>query len=177
MVATPNPTPEPLAFWYVAPRVAEVRPAKLEQLAADHCRIDTLYSGISRGTESLVFNGEVPKTEYGRMATPLMTGKFPFPVAYGYCNVGRVTEGPASWLNKTVFCLGPHQTVFDAPISMLAEVPLGVPAKRAVLAANMETALNAIWTGKPGPADRVAIVGGGVVGLLVAYLCNQLPRR
>lgn len=175
MVATLNPTPETLALWYAAPKVAEIRSAQLDALAANHCRIETLYSAISRGTESLVFNGEVPTSEYARMATPLMAGQFPFPVAYGYCNVGRVIEGPAAWLQKTVFCLGPHQTLFDAPMSMLAEVPTKVPAERAVLAANMETALNAVWTGKPGPADHIAIVGGGVVGLLVAYLCSQLP--
>lgn len=175
MAATLNPTSDPLALWYVAPKVAEIRPATLHALAADHCRIETLYSAISRGTESLVFNGDVPSSEYTRMATPLMTGQFPFPVAFGYCNVGRVIDGPAAWLQKTVFCLGPHQTVFDAPISMLAEVPSTVTPNRAVLAANMETALNAVWIGKPGPADRIAIVGGGVVGLLVAYLCSQLP--
>lgn len=165
----------PLALWYVAPNKAEIAPAHLGELAADHCRIETLYSAISRGTESLVFSGAVPVSEYGRMATPLMAGEFPFPVAYGYCNVGRVIEGPAHWLQKTVFCLGPHQTVFDAPISMLAHVPSALPARRAVLAANMETALNAVWTGKPGPADHIAVVGAGVVGLLVAYLCSQLP--
>lgn len=163
------------ALWYVAPNKAEIAPAQLNELAAGHCRIESLYSAISRGTESLVFSGSVPASEYDRMATPLMAGQFPFPVAYGYCNVGRVIDGPAPWLQATVFCLGPHQTVFDAPVSMLAQLPDGLPVRRAVLAANMETALNAVWTGKPGPADSIAIVGGGVVGLLVAYLCSQLP--
>ncbi|UOD51527.1 zinc-binding alcohol dehydrogenase [Orrella daihaiensis] len=152
-----------------------MRPANLSTLAADHCRIDTIFSAVSRGTESLIYNGEVPDSEFDRMAAPLMGGQLPFPVAYGYCNVGRVTDGPSDWLQKTVFSLGPHQTVFDAPVAMLAEVPANVPASRAVLAANMETALNAVWTGKPGPADRVAIIGGGVVGLLVAYLCSRMP--
>lgn len=175
LAATPASTPESLALWYVAPQVAEIRPARLNPLADGHCRIQTAYSAISRGTESLVYNGQVPPGEYGRMATPLMGGEFPFPVTYGYCNVGQVIDGPAEWQGKTVFCLGPHQTVFDAPASMLAELPAGVPEFRAVLAANMETALNAVWTGKPGPADRVAVVGGGVVGLLVAFLCSQLP--
>lgn len=175
MAATPDPIVEPMALWYVAPGIAEIQPARLEPLTRGHCRVQTLFSAISRGTESLVFNGQVPASEYGRMATPLMAGEFPFPVTFGYCNVGRVIDGPAQWLGKTVFCLGPHQTIFDAPASMLAQVPDEVPANRAVLAANMETALNAMWMGKPGPADHIAIVGGGIVGLLVAFLCSQLP--
>ena len=163
------------ALWYAAPGLGRIEPVELGALAPDHCRIATRYSAISRGTESLVFNGQVPASEYERMATPLMQGSFPFPVTYGYCNVGTVIEGPPDWLQKTVFCLAPHQTVYDAPVSLLARVPDGLPASRAVMAANMETALNAVWTGKPGPADRIAIVGGGVVGLLVAYLCARLP--
>jgi NADPH:quinone reductase-like Zn-dependent oxidoreductase len=175
LAVTTHPSGQPLALWYVGPKVVRIGPADLSALAQDHCRIQTIFSAISRGTESLVFEASVPPSEYGRMATPLMAGKFPFPVTYGYCNVGRVIDGPTHWLNKTVFCLAPHQTVFDAPFQMLAEVPANVTAQRATLAANMETALNAVWTGKPGPADNVVIVGGGVVGLLVAYLCSQLP--
>lgn len=163
------------ALWYVGPEQVEIRPVALGALAADHCRIETLYTGISRGTESLVYRGQVPPSEYDRMGTPLMSGRLPFPVTFGYCNVGRVVQGTSDWVGKTVFCLGPHQTRFDAPTSMLAEIDRTLPASRAVLAANMETALNAVWTGKPGPCDQVAVVGGGVVGLLVAYLCQQLP--
>ncbi len=163
------------ALWYVSPQTAQISPVELSDLAQGHCRIQTLYTGISRGTESLVYFGQVPPSEFERMATPLMAGQLPYPVVFGYCNVGRVIDGPEHWVGKTVFCLGPHQTVFDAPATMLAELPEHLPASRAVLAANMETALNAVWTGKPGPADHIAIVGGGVVGLLVAYLCAQLP--
>jgi hypothetical protein len=168
-------TPSPVALWYLAPGVADIRPVTLGNLAADQCRIATRYSALSRGTESLVFQGKVPKSEYQRMATPLMSGQLPFPVTFGYCNVGEVIEGPPAWLGKTVFCLGPHQTVYDAPATLLAELPEALPAKRAVLAANMETALNAVWTGRAGPADRIAIIGGGVIGLLVAFLCSRLP--
>lgn len=170
-----NPRPPAQALWYAGPGLARIEPASLSELGPGHCRIATRYSAISRGTESLVFHGQVPTSEYQRMATPLMQGSFPFPVTYGYCNVGTVIEGPSDWLQKTVFCLAPHQTVYDAPISLLAPVPHTLPAHRAVLAANMETALNAVWSGKPGPADHIGIVGGGVVGLLVAYLCAQLP--
>lgn len=109
------------------------------------------------------------------MRAPFMAGEFPFPVKYGYCNVGTVQSGPPALLGQRVFSLNPHQTVFTAPAEALAVLPTTLPSRRAVLAANMETALNAVWTAKAGPADRIAVVGGGVVGLLVAYLCGQLP--
>ena len=109
------------------------------------------------------------------MKSPLMEGNFPFPVKYGYCAVGRVEDGPGEWLGKAVFCLGPHQTVFDAPTELVQPIPDGVPLARAVLAANMETALNAVWNGAAGPSDTIAVVGAGVVGALTAYLCGRLP--
>lgn len=171
-----DPTFTARALWYTAPETVALGPVDLAALSNGRCRIQTLYTGISRGTESLVYFGQVPQSEYQRMATPLMTGQLPYPVVFGYCNVGRVIDGPDGFIGQTVFCLGPHQTLFDAPSTMLAPLPPNVPAKRGVLAANMETALNAVWTGKPGPADQVVIIGGGVVGLLVAYLCKQLPR-
>ncbi|WP_335904813.1 MULTISPECIES: zinc-binding alcohol dehydrogenase [unclassified Bosea (in: a-proteobacteria)] len=135
----------------------------------------TLWSGISRGTERLVFDGRVPESEYERMRAPLQQGAFPFPVKYGYCAVGIVDAGPAELLGKRVFCLHPHQDRFVVPADRVALVPESVPMRRAVLAANMETALNAHWDAGSGPADRIVVVGGGVLGLLVAYLAARLP--
>jgi threonine dehydrogenase-like Zn-dependent dehydrogenase len=109
------------------------------------------------------------------MASPSMGGHFPFPVQYGYANVGQIEDGPADWIGQRVFALKPHQTVYQASIDDVAPLPDGVTAERAVLAANMETALNAVWDAAPGPGDRIAVVGGGVVGCLVAYLCGHLP--
>ena len=134
-----------------------------------------LFGAISRGTERLVFAGRVPPSEYERMRAPFMGGAFPFPVKYGYATVGRVEEGPPALRGRIVFALHPHQSVFTLPAEAVVPVPDGVPPARAVLAANMETALNAVWDGAPGPADRIAVVGGGVVGLLVARLCARLP--
>ncbi|MGA8172493.1 MAG: zinc-binding alcohol dehydrogenase, partial [Methylocystis sp.] len=105
----------------------------------------------------------------------MQEGDFPFPVKYGYCAVGRVEAGPEAWLGKTVFCLHPHQTGFVAPLDRLRPVPQAVPARRATLAANMETALNALWDSAAGPGDRIVVIGAGVVGLLVAALCAGLP--
>src|SRR5262249_27555413 len=126
---------------------------------------------ISRGTERLVATGRVPASEYERMRAPLMAGAFPFPVKYGYATVGRVEEGGG----QVVFALHPHQDEFTIPATMALPVPKAVPPARAVLTANMETALNALWDGAPGPADRIAVVGGGIVGLLIARLAARMP--
>ena len=138
-------------------------------------RIEALYGGISRGTERLVFTGAVPASEYERMRAPFMAGDFPFPVKYGYATVGRVVEGPDTLMGRAVFALHPHQTAFTLPTDRIVPLPAEVPATRGVLAANMETALNALWDAPPGPADRIAVVGAGVVGCLCAWLAAKLP--
>jgi NADPH:quinone reductase-like Zn-dependent oxidoreductase len=143
--------------------------------AAAEARVRTLYGAVSRGTERLVFTGRVPESEYARMRAPFMAGTFPFPVKYGYAAVGRVEAGPAALRDRLVFALHPHQSLFTLPADALAPVPDGIPAERAVLAANMETALNALWDGAPGPGDCIAVIGGGIVGLLAAYLCARIP--
>jgi catechol 2,3-dioxygenase-like lactoylglutathione lyase family enzyme/NADPH:quinone reductase-like Zn-dependent oxidoreductase len=147
----------------------------LPALAPGQARMRMLWSGISRGTERLVFQGRVPESERERMRCPGQEGDFPFPVKYGYCAVAVVEDGPADLIGQTVFTLHPHQDVFDASVAMLTLVPPHVPARRATLAANMETALNAHWDAGSGPGDRIVVVGGGVLGLLVAFLSARLP--
>ena len=164
-----------LALWITGRGQSELRAAPEPRLNAGEARIRTLWSGISRGTERLVYGGHVPASEYDRMAGPLQEGTFPFPVKYGYCAVGIVEDGPQTLMGRTVFALHPHQDRFTAPVDMLARVPDSIPARRAVLAANMETALNALWDAGCGPADRVVVVGGGIIGLLVAHLAGRLP--
>jgi threonine dehydrogenase-like Zn-dependent dehydrogenase len=161
------------ALWYVGPGLAELRDEALATPKAGEVRVRALYGAISRGTERLVFQGRVPKSEFERMRAPAMGGAFPFPVKYGYATVGALTDGPNR--DRTVFALHPHQSEFVLPEAAVVPVPDKIPPARAVLAANMETALNAVWDGAPGPADRIAVIGGGVVGLLVARLCAKLP--
>ncbi len=162
------------ALWYTAPNQADIIEETLAQTQAGDCRIKSLYSGLSRGTEMLVATGRVPPSDYERMRAPLMQGTFPFPVKYGYANVGVVEDGPDHLLGQNVFSLSPHQSAFW--ISPNSVVPIGqLTPLRALLAANMETALNAIWNARPAPADRIAVVGGGVVGLLTGYLCAKIP--
>ena len=161
------------ALWYVAPGRAELREETVDAPEAGEVQVRSLFGAISRGTERLVLAGRVPASEYERMRAPLMAGTFPFPVKYGYATVGRVEAGAAD--QRIVFSLHPHQSLFTISADAVVPVPERVPARRAVLAANMETALNALWDGAPGPADRIAVVGGGLVGLLIAYLCARLP--
>ena len=163
------------ALWYVGPGRAEIRRETLGEPGPGEVRVRALYSAISRGTERLVFAGRVPETEFERMRAPFMGGAFPFPVKYGYATVGRVERGPAELRDRIVFALHPHQSVFNLPAEAVLPIPDGVPPARAVLAANMETALNAVWDAAPAPADKIAVVGAGVVGALVAWLCGRIP--
>ncbi len=174
MVARENPDISS-ALWYSRQGQAEIRQETIRPPAADEVRVRTLFSAISRGTETLVWSGKVPPSEFGRMRAPFMAGDFPFPVKYGYAAVGRVEGGSPLLRNRTVFALHPHQTIFNVAASAVVELPDTLPPQRAVLAANMETALNAVWDAAPGPSDRIAVVGAGVVGALVAYLCVHLP--
>jgi len=163
------------ALWYVGPGRAEIRPERIAAPTPGEVRVRALHSAISRGTERLVAAGAVPESEFSTMRAPFMGGQFPFPVKYGYAVVGRVEGGPPDLEGRLVFSLHPHQSVFLVPRDGVNLLPEAVPARRAVLAANMETALNAVWDAAPGPADRIAIVGAGVVGALVARLCAALP--
>ena len=162
------------ALWYVGAGRAEIRIEPLAEPGPGEVRVRALYSAISRGTERLVLAGRVPPSEFERMRPPFMAGNFPFPVKYGYALVGRVEAGPAELRGRTVFALHPHQSLFNVPSSAVVVLPDGVPPARAVLAANMETALNAVWDAGPGPTGRIAVVGAGVVGALVAFLCRRL---
>jgi len=163
------------ACWVVAPGRAEWRDETLLALADGEVRVRTLHTGVSRGTEGLVFRGEVPASEVQRMRAPFQAGNFPAPVKYGYVNVGVVEAGPDDLLGRTVFCLYPHQTVYQVPADAVLPLPPGVPAARAVLAAYLETAINALWDAAPRIGDRIAVVGGGTLGLLVAWLAARLP--
>jgi threonine dehydrogenase-like Zn-dependent dehydrogenase len=163
------------AFWLVEPGRGEIRPAPVPEPGADDVRVRTLWSGISRGTESLIFRGQVPQGEYDTMAAPFQDGRLPGPVKYGYLNVGTVESGPADLAGRTVFCLYPHQTQYVVPATAVVPVPSDVPAERAVLAGTVETAVNTLWDVGPLVGDRVAVVGAGMVGSCVARLLSQIP--
>jgi hypothetical protein len=166
------------ALWYVGPGQAEIRPERLSSLKEGEVRVRAVHGAVSRGTEALIAAGRVPVSEYGRMRAPFMGGSFPFPVKYGYATTGTVEAGPAALVGRNVFALHPHQSKFDLPAAAVVPLPGNIPLSRAVLAANMETALNATWDatwdGVHGPSGRIAVVGAGVVGALVGFLCGQI---
>jgi threonine dehydrogenase-like Zn-dependent dehydrogenase len=163
------------AFWLRSPGEGEIREAPLPAPGEDEVLVRSLYSGVSRGTETLVFRGQVPESQYAAMRAPFQEGDFPGPVKYGYLSVGLVEEGPAALKGRTVFCLYPHQTRYVVPASAVTVVPDDVPARRAVLAGTVETAVNALWDAAPLIGDRIAVVGGGMVGSSVAALLARFP--
>jgi len=162
------------AFWVAAPGHGEIRSETLPVPSATDVVVRALYSGISRGTESLVFTGRVPQSEWTRMRAPFQTGEFPAPVKYGYASVGRVEQGPRDLRDRVVFVLHPHQTRYVVPASAVHVLPDEVPPARAILAANLETAINGIWDGRPHVGDRVAVIGAGTVGCLIAWLAARM---
>src|SRR5262245_34674705 len=166
---------EALAFWVREPGAGEIRPVRLPEPGTDDVVVRTLRSGISRGTETLVFRGQVPKSQYSVMRAPFQEGEFPGPVKYGYLNVGVVEHGPRDLRDRTVFCLYPHQTAYVVPAAAVLPVPGPVPPERAVLAGPVETAVNALWDAAPLVGDRVTVVGAGMVGCCVARLLPRFP--
>ncbi|MGV9292804.1 zinc-dependent alcohol dehydrogenase [Amycolatopsis sp. NPDC003676] len=163
------------AFWFTSAAGGEVRSAEVAAPQADEVLVRTRFSALSRGTESLVLRGGVPASQQDIMRAPYQEGDFPWPVKYGYLNVGEVLSGPPELTGRTVFCLYPHQTEYVVPASAVTVVPDDVPAARAVLAGTVETAVNALWDAAPLVGDRIAVVGAGMVGCSVARLLSRFP--
>ncbi|MFY1679516.1 MULTISPECIES: zinc-dependent alcohol dehydrogenase [unclassified Streptomyces] len=163
------------AFWLDSPGRGVIRHVDLADPGPGEVVVRALYSGVSRGTETLVFDGRVPESQHAAMRAPFQVGDFPAPVKYGYLSVGVVEEGPEALTGRTVFCLHPHQTRYVVPAAAVVEVPGSVPAGRAVLAGTVETAVNALWDAAPLLGDRVAVVGAGMVGCAVAALLARFP--
>lgn len=174
-MSEPSSSPSARALYYIAPMTAALCDVPLAPLASGEALVRTEFTALSRGTERLIASGAVPVEEEERMRCPLQDGDFPFPVKYGYCAVGIVEDGPKEWVGRRVFVLHPHQNRFTCNVGWLNAVPDFIPPRRATLAANMETALNAIWDSGVSAADRVVVVGGGLLGLLVTHLAAKMP--
>ena len=168
-------SPNAHAFWTTKAGEGELRSETLSPPGPADLLVETLASGISRGTEMLVFQGVVPESQHDRMRAPFQVGDFSFPLKYGYASVGRVIEGAADLIGQRVFCLHPHQDRYVVPADAVSPLPDAVSTERAVLAANMETALNALWDAPPRIGDRIAVIGCGVVGALIASLAKDIP--
>jgi len=163
------------AFWVFGPGQGALRSEPLKEPGPNEVLVQALASAVSRGTESLVFQGQVPPSQHAKMRGPFQEGEFTFPIKYGYASVGRVLQGPDDLMGQRVFCLYPHQNLYVVPVDAVVPVPDGVPTERAVLAANMETALNGLWDVPPKIGDRIAVIGCGVVGALAACLAADVP--
>lgn len=163
------------ALWLRAPGEPEIRDVDVAAPGPGEVLVRTSFSGVSRGTEAIVFRGGVPQSQREVMRAPFQEGDFPGPVKYGYLNVGVAEQGPADLLGRNVFCLYPHQTHYVVPASWVTVVPDDVPPERAVLAGTVETAVNALWDAAPLVGDRIAVVGAGMVGCAVAAVLAGLP--
>jgi threonine dehydrogenase-like Zn-dependent dehydrogenase len=163
------------ALWIVEPGRAQLRDVTLPALSCGDFEVRTLYSGVSRGSEALIFQGAVPVSEHQRMRAPFQEGEFPGPVKYGYISVGLIEAGPEEAVGQPVFCLYPHQTRYRVPGDAVYAIPNDVPLERAVLAAQMETAVNGLWDAGPLLGERISVVGAGVLGCLCAWLASRVP--
>jgi hypothetical protein len=163
------------AYWTMAPRHGVLRTEPARAPRHDEALVRSICSGISRGTEMLVHAGYVPPEVGESMRAPFQVGNWPGPVKYGYLSVGVVEEGPAQIKGQRVFCLHPHQDRYVVPISALTPVPDAVPSDRAVLAGTVETGINALWDAAPRIGDRVAVIGAGMVGGIIAALLRTFP--
>jgi hypothetical protein len=163
------------AFWIEESGRGALRTENVADPGPGEVLVCTLYTGISRGTEGIVFRGEVPPDERDRMRAPFQDGDFPGPVKYGYLNVGIAERGPGELEGRTVFTLFPHQSRFVVPASAVTVVPDSVPARRAVLAGAVETAVNVLWDAAPLVGDRISVIGAGMIGASVALLLSGIP--
>jgi hypothetical protein len=164
------------AFWIVEPGRGEILDEALPRPGDHDVIVRALFSGISRGTEALVFTGRVPSSEHDRMRAPFQSGDFPAPIKYGYASVGQVERGPRALEGSNVFVLYPHQSRYVVPADAVYVLPERVPADRAILAANLETAINGLWDARPHIGDRVSVIGAGTVGCLVAWLASRIAH-
>jgi len=166
---------EATAFWTERPGSGSLRSEPVGEPGDGEVLVRALHSAVSKGTESTVFGGHVPATEYDRMRAPFQDGDFPWPVKYGYLNVGTVERGPSELRGRVVFTLFPHQSAFVVPSAAVVPVPEGVPPRRAVLAGAVETAVNVLWDAAPLLGDRITVVGAGMIGCSVARLAHRIP--
>jgi len=177
-----NGRSEAMRLTYPEKNSVILEPVDLKQLSKDEVLVKALYSGISRGTESLVYSGKVPSSEWSRMRCPNQTGEFSFPINYGYASVGKVISVGSDVTNTKagdkVFVLHPHQDRFIVGDSWINVLPDDLQDPEiAVLSANMETALNANWDADIENRKSIVVVGGGVVGILTAYVAKQLSGK
>jgi len=145
--------------------------------ATGEVRIQTLFSGISHGSEMMVYRGEIPADLSLDATLPSLQGNFSFPIKYGYASTGRIIdvgEGVNGLeAGDLVFAFNPHETCYTVPATVVIKLPEGLDPKHGIFAANVETALNALLDAAPRLGERAVIIGQGVVGLLITQLVRK----
>jgi 2-desacetyl-2-hydroxyethyl bacteriochlorophyllide A dehydrogenase len=163
------------AVWFDGPGHVEIRQDPVPNVGPSQVRIQALVSGLSAGSELLVYRGQVPRDLPPDL--PTIGGDFSFPVKFGYANVGRVVEaGPAAALavGDLVFAHHPHQTEYVLPGDFPIRLPVGVPPEVGVFMANLETAVTVTLDAHPRLGEAVVVMGQGVVGLLITMLLRRV---
>lgn len=168
-------TMEARALWHISPTQSIIRTQALPSIQPEECVVQTHFSMVSLGTERLVCRGGIGRPAFEKMKVPYMQGDFSFPLTYGYSLTGEVVKGPREWLGERVHCMHPHQDLCIINTQDLTVVPENVPMERAILASNLETAINGVWDAQPMIGERILIIGYGLIGALLAYLLKPMP--
>jgi len=163
------------SLWHLSDSQSVIKENTAQNPSPSFLKIQSHFSLISTGTERLVACGEVPGSVHDDMKVPYMEGAFPFPIKYGYSLVGKVITEGHSMTGKLVHAMHPHQDFCLINESDLFEIHSNIPAQRATLASNLETALTAVWDAQVNIGDRVLIVGFGLIGSLIARLLSFIP--
>ncbi|WP_122089466.1 zinc-dependent alcohol dehydrogenase [Halalkalicoccus subterraneus] len=162
-----------------APEEVRVEEVTVPKPDPDELLVETECSGISPGTELLLYRGEAPDDLPADETIPSLSGGLDYPISYGYAAVGRVIEtGDAvegDWLGERVFAFHPHASHFRAAPGELQRVPHGIPAAAATLLPNVEAAINVAMDAGPLVGERVAVLGQGVLGLLTTAVLADHP--
>jgi 2-desacetyl-2-hydroxyethyl bacteriochlorophyllide A dehydrogenase len=149
----------------------EIRELPTPRAGPGEVVVRTACSGISSGTERLVFRGEIPEDVALDDTIKALAGTFHYPFRYGYACVGRIEEQ-----DRLVFAFHPHQDVFTAAAGDLICLPAVSPAA-ATLFPLVETALQITLDAEASYRDRIVVFGAGVVGLLTALLLKHSGQR
>lgn len=161
-------------LWFVGPGEVEIRVGQpAPPLGDGQVLVRGLYSGISQGTEMLLYRGEGPQDFDPSLFDGDTTSLYPR--RYGYSWVGEVVQSRAPTISpgQRIFCLRPHGDRHVIDVGQLRVLPDDIPSVRATLAANFETALNVVWDAGIALGDQVVVMGAGIVGLLVVYLAKR----
>ncbi|MEN0004557.1 MAG: zinc-binding alcohol dehydrogenase [Bacteroidota bacterium] len=162
------------ALWHLSSSTSSLLSSAIPAPKEGQCLVKSEFSLISLGTERLVASGAVPVDLHQNMRVPYMEGSFELPVKYGYSLVGQVVTQGYPLSGKKVHLMHPHQSYCIVEAEALTLIPEKVPIRRAVLASNLETAVNAVWDSQVQIGDRVLVVGFGMIGALTALLLQQI---